>query len=327
MNFTNVGTTGKVEGFALVKKCEVRVSKNGSKFLSMILSDKTGEIDAKYWDYQEGITPEITEGSIVKVNGFETEFKGTPQLKVEMIRPALDSDRINPSDFVPTSEYDPEAMYGEICRIAKGFKDHELAALLLAVYEKYKERLLIYPAAVRLHHAMRGGLLYHSLSIIRLCEKVSEIYPQVDRDLLITGAALHDIGKCVEMDTDEYGVASRYTTRGNLLGHLVIGAIIVDETGKELGIPEETLMLVEHMILSHHGKPEYGAAVPPKFLEASILAKMDELDATLFEINDNVSDVETGEFTQRIWALDNTMLYNHGRTENTEPKANLFREE
>ena len=310
-----------------MKKCEIRVAKSGQKFLSMILSDKTGEIDAKYWDYREGVTPDMPEGSLVKVNGFETEFKGMPQLKVEMIRPALESDRLNPADFVPTTEYDPEHMYNEICKIAKGFNDPELAALLLAVFGKYKEQLLIYPAAVRLHHAMRGGLLYHSLSIIRLCEQVAEIYPQVDRELLITGAALHDIGKCVEMDADDFGVASRYTTRGNLLGHLVIGAMIVDETGKELGISEDTLMLVEHMLLSHHGKPEYGAAVPPKFLEASILAKMDELDANLFEINENVSGVETGEFTQRIWALDNIMLYNHGRIKNTEPKANLFTEE
>ena len=327
MNFTPVGTTGKVEGFALLKKSEVRVAKSGQKFLTMILSDNTGEIDAKYWDYREGITPEMKEGSLVKVSGFETEFKGMPQLKVEMIRPALDSDRLNPGDFVPTTEYDPEHMYNEICRLAKEFKDPELAALLLAVFGKYREQLLIYPAAVRLHHAMRGGLLYHSLSIIRLCEQVAKIYPQVDSDLLITGAALHDIGKCVEMDADGLGVASRYTTRGNLLGHLVIGAMIVDETGKEMGISEDTLMLVEHMLLSHHGKPEYGAAVPPKFLEASILAKMDELDANLFEINDNVSAVESGEFTQRIWALDNIMLYNHGRMENTEPKANLFRED
>ena len=177
---------------------------------------------------------------------------------------------------------------------------------------------------MRLHHAMQGGLLYHTLSILRLCQQVAKLYPTVDEDLLITGAALHDIGKIVEMDANELGLASQYTTEGNLLGHLVVGAMMVRDVAKELGTPEEKTVLVEHMLISHHGKPEFGAAVPPKFLEAIILSHLDELDATIYEVCDTYTNVNAGEFSARLWNFDNVALYNPGRAEHPEPVAKLF---
>jgi len=317
----------RVELYAMVKRSEVKTSSKGSKYLDLVLGDRTGEIDAKYWDYQEGGTPDYPANSLVKIRGSVNEFRGALQLRVEMIRPLLPSDHVDPADFVATAEYDSEAMYDEIIRLAQGFRDEDLKNLLLAIYDQYHQELLTAPAAVTLHHAMRGGLLYHTLSIIRLCQKAAEVYPQIDTDLLLTGAALHDIGKIMEMDTSELGVASQYTTDGNLIGHLVRGAIVVDEVGKELNVPAEKLMLVEHMLISHHGRPEYGAAMVPKFLEAMVLSKMDELDATVYEINDNVSKTDPDTFSPRIWSLDNARLYNHGRVDHTEPRANLLPED
>ena len=317
----------RVEGYALVKQSEVKTSTKGGKYLDMVLGDKSGEIDAKYWDYQEGATPEYPVNSMVKVRGSVNEFRGALQLRVEMIRPLLPSDHVNPEDYVTTSEYDPALLYNEIIRIAQGFSDEDLKNLLLAVYDAYRSELLVAPAAVSLHHAMRGGLLYHTLSIIRMCRKAAEVYPQIDEDLLVCGAALHDLGKIREMDFAELGIASQYTTDGNLIGHLVRGAMMVEEIGKELNTPADKLRLIEHMLISHHGKPEYGAAVQPKFLEALVLARMDELDATIYEVNDCVSKLEPETFSPRLWSLDNTRLYHHGRKNDLEPHANLLPED
>lgn len=324
MNFKPIGASDRVEGFCLVKHCEVKTSMKGAKYMDLTLSDKSGDIDAKYWDYQEGVTIVFEENSLVKVRGNIEQFRGAPQLRVELIRPALKTDNVNPADYVATAEYEPEAMYAEILRIADGFRDEALKQLLKAVYEKYKDALLYFPAAVRLHHAMRGGLLYHTLSIIRMAEKAAEIYPTIDKDLLICGAALHDLGKLKEMDANELGIAGKYTTDGNLIGHLVRGTIMVHDVAMELGTPEEKLELIEHMLISHHGKPEFGSSVRPMFLEAHVLSTLDELDAKIYEINDVLSKVDRGDFSQRLWALDDTRLYNHGRCDDLQPTANLL---
>lgn len=324
MTIKEAKTGNRIEGYFLVKRCEVKVSAKGAKYLDMLIGDKTGEMDAKYWDYDPEDTPVFETNSIIKIRGMVNEYRGAPQLRVDMVRRSLPQDHINPSDYIASSEYNPEQMFNEIIHIAQDFQDEDLKNLLITTYERYTQQLLYYPAAIRLHHAMRGGLLYHTLSIIRMCQKAAEVYPLIDRDLLICGAALHDIGKVSEMDSNELGAASQYTTDGNLIGHLVRGAIMVHDIGKELRIPEEKLMLIEHMLISHHGKPEYGAAERPKFLEASILAKLDELDATIYEISDAVGSVEAGEFTQRMWALDDVRLYNHGRTKDLKPKADLL---
>lgn len=310
--------------FALIKRIEVKTSSKGQKYMDLTLGDKDGDVDAKYWDYEEGVTPDFAVNTIVKVRGQLQEYRGAPQFRVSHIRAAVPSDNVRPEDYIAASEFEPEAMYREILAMADRFKDRDLAALLKAVYEKYKPELLLYPAAVRMHHAMRGGLLYHTLSILRLCQQVAALYPSVDEDLLLTGAALHDLGKIVEMDANELGLAGQYTTEGNLLGHLVVGAMMVREVAKEIGTPDETLMLVEHMLISHHGKPEFGAAVPPKFLEAIILSSLDDLDATIYEVCDVNENVGEREFSPRLWNFDNVRLYNHGRVSDVRPAAKLF---
>ncbi|MBQ2136071.1 MAG: HD domain-containing protein, partial [Clostridia bacterium] len=139
------------------------------------------------------------------------------------------------------------------------------------------------------------------------------IYPFVDRDLLISGAMLHDISKLEEFEVGESGIASGYSVEGNLIGHLAMGAMMIKRYAQELGINEKTAMLVEHMILSHHGEPEFGAAVRPMFIEAEILSELDLLDSRIFEMREEVSSTKADDFTGRLWALDNRKLYNHGR--------------
>lgn len=328
MNYIPVGQRQDTyDLYALVKRVEIKTSSKGQKYMDLTLGDKDGDVDAKYWDYMEGVTPDIKVNDIIKVRGQLQEFRGAPQFRVSELRPTGPADNIRPEEYIAVAEFSPEEMYRAVLKMADGFEDRDLAALLTAVYEKFKQELLLYPAAVRLHHAMQGGLLYHTLSILRMCQQVAALYPAVDEDLLITGAALHDLGKIVEMDANELGLAGQYTTEGNLLGHLVIGAMMVRDVAMEIGTPEDKFVLVEHMIISHHGKPEYGAAVPPKFLEAFILSRLDELDASIYEFCDTCSNLDAGTFSARLWNFDNVAVYNHGRVPGIRPKAELFQTE
>ena len=154
--------------------------------------------------------------------------------------------------------------------------------------------------------------MLHTASIVEMAEKTCEVYPNINRELLLAGAILHDVAKTFEMKTGKTGLCTGYTVGGELIGHLVKGAMMVNDTAKKLGITSETVTLLEHMILSHHGIPDYGAAVRPMFLEAEILSTLDSLDATIFEFDSAASKVEPGEFSDRQWMLDNRKVFNHG---------------
>ena len=225
-------------------------------------------------------------------------------------------------EFIPASEYDGEVVFSMLLKKVNEFKDEELKAIVKDIMLTNREALEVYPAAYRLHHAIVGGLMLHTASIVEMAEKTCEVYPNINRELLLSGAILHDVAKTFEMQTGKTGLCSGYTVGGELIGHLVKGAIFIDETAKKLGIDSEKVTLLEHMILSHHGVPEYGSPVRPMFLEAEILSTLDALDATVFEINNATGKVEAGEFTDRQWALDNRKLFNHGLS-STEHKVNL----
>ncbi len=315
MNFTPAGPNGLVDCFLLVKAADKKTSSKGDSYLDMTLSDKTGEINAKLWSYVSSVHGEYETGDIVKVRGIVSLYNGNPQLRIEKIRMAFPEDGVTPSDFVQSSQYSGEQMYNELYSRAEGFSDPDLKTVVTALLSENKEALLFWPAAFKLHHAILGGLLLHTLSIVRLCESVSEIYPFVNRDLLIAGATLHDIAKIREYEVSSSGLATGYTVKGNLIGHLAEGAIMIRQAAEKLGIRSESVMLLEHMVLSHHGEPDYGAAVRPMFIEAELLSELDMLDARLYEMREATADTEKGEFSGRMWSMDNRKLYNHGRND------------
>lgn len=322
MNFIEQ-RNGVVDGFALIKNIEKKTNVKGVPYLDLTLCDKDGEIAAKLWDYKEELHGEYTVDDLIKFRGQLQQYNGANQLRIDRIRAVIEADGVNITDFVPSSEYSGEMMLGEILNTLDTFRDADLKKLTKTVIDSHKEKLLYWPAAFRLHHAIRGGLLYHTLSILRLAECACRIYPSIDRELLLSGVILHDIAKLYEYEVGETtGVASSYSVKGNLLGHLVMGAMEIEETAKKLGVPEEKRILIEHMLISHHGEPEFGAAVRPLFIEAEVLCQLDTLDATVYEMAQSISEVKVGEFTQRQWALDNRKLYNHGRKP-VKPKANL----
>ncbi len=313
MNFTPLGGTNSHEGFCLIKSVEKKMTAKGVPYLDLILADNGGEISAKLWDYKETPSNQFKVYDFVKVRGTYVPFNDTIQFRVERIRAVLPEDSVAIEDYVPSACLTGEVMLAEIEKIIAEFKDEELKKLVSAVIEEYREKILYWPAAKNLHHAVRSGLLMHTLSILRMARCVCSIYRFVNYDLLCAGAILHDIAKMEEMQASSTGIAAEYTVKGNLLGHLVMGAMCVDRIGRNLGISEETLTLVEHMLISHHGTPEFGAAKLPMFIEAELLSQLDLMDARLYEMHSAVEAVDEGAFTPRQWALENRNLYNHGR--------------
>lgn len=311
MNFAEIGNNGLVEGYAVIKQCDVKTAKNGNSYLDLVLSDKEGEMYAKLWDYNEYSHDKYEANMFVKVRGTISKYNGNDQFRIERIRPVVESDGVNIADYVKSADYTGDDMFNYLTSLVNDFKDEDLKKVVSYLLEENKEKILYFPAAFRLHHAIRSGLLMHTSSIVKLCESVCKVYPFVNRELLISGAILHDIAKTVEFDVRETGIASGYTVKGNLIGHLVMGAMMVKEAGDKLNIDPEKSMLLQHMILSHHGVPEFGAAVRPSFLEAELLSQLDSMDACVYEIMDAVSGVEKGEFTNRLWALDDRKFYKH----------------
>ena len=313
MNLKSIDDSGRVEGFCIVKSVEKKTSSKGDVYLDFTLGDSSGEINAKLWRYIPAEHGEYKAQDIVKVRGTVSAYNGADQLRIERIRTAFEDDKVKIEDLVRSVGYSGEEMFEELFSLAQGFSDAELKSVVTEILSDNKEKLIYFPAAFKLHHAVRGGLLMHVLSIVRLCESVCAIYPFVDRELLISGAILHDIAKLEEFEVGELGIAQGYTVEGNLLGHLAMGAAKIDEYAKRLGISRKTSVLLQHMILSHHGEPEFGAAVRPMFIEAEILAELDLLDSRIYEMREAVSSVKPDEFSGRMWALNDRKLYNHSR--------------
>lgn len=315
MNFTPIDNRGLVEGFCIIKTIDQKTSTKGDSYLDMMLGDSDGEINAKLWRYTPELHGEFTVNQLVKIRGTISPYNGVDQLKIERIRHSTESDNVDISDFVKTATYSGEDMFEELLKIADNFSDEELKTIVTAILKDNRMCLVYWPAAFKLHHAMRGGLLLHTLSIVRLCEKVCEIYPFVDRELLISGAILHDIAKLTEFSVAESGIATGYSVEGNLLGHLAMGSMVIERYAEKLGISQNTAMLLEHMVLSHHGEPEFGAAVRPMFIEAELLSELDLMDSRIFEMREALENTNPNDFSGRLWAMDNRKLFNHNRKE------------
>lgn len=304
--------------YALIKELNEKKDKNGNGFLDLIVigSDKK-EYPAKIWRFENN--GQFATDDVIEIEYTVDNYKGKTQLNITTIKKAPDE---MIKDFIPSSEYDGKSVFSILLNKVNNFTDSELKAIVSQIMLDNRAALEVYPAAYRLHHAMVGGLMLHTASIVEMAEKICTIYPNINRELLLSGAILHDVAKTFEMNTAKSGLCSGYTIGGELIGHLVKGAMYIDETAKSLGIDSEKVTLLEHMVLSHHGVPEFGSPVRPMFLEAEILSSLDSLDATIFEINNATSKVEAGSFTDRQWALDNRKLFNHGLS-STEHKVNL----
>ncbi len=291
----------RFEGFLLVRTSDQRTGGNGAKYLDMNLADRTGEVNAKVWD--GNVEPPVP-GSVIKVRGSTLEYNGRLQLRVERIRAALPEDNVDMSTLAPCAPEAPEAMLQELVDTAEAFTNENLRRLTLRLLERFDEKLRYYPAAQRIHHAERSGLLHHTTGMLRLARKVAEQYPWLNADLLFAGVILHDLCKTEEMDSDQMGVVRDYSREGLLLGHLVLGVTRIQEAANELGIAGEEVILLQHMMLSHHGEAEFGSPRKPMFPEAEALHWVDLLDARMNEMQTAIGKLKPGVFSEKIWSLD-----------------------
>jgi 3'-5' exoribonuclease len=292
----------------LVRTKEIREKKTGEPYLSLALCDRTGEIEAKMWDNVAEVMDTFERDDFVKVKGLIQIYHNRPQLTIHKMRRLTDTE-VDFADYFPASTRNSEAMWQELRQIVSALTDPHLKALLEAVLEdpEIAARFQKAPAAKQIHHAWLGGLLEHVLSLCHLCHDVAGHYG-VDVNLLLAGAILHDVGKTYELSYDR---SFSYTTEGQLLGHMVIGLrIIADKLRALPDFPPTLRILVEHMIVSHHGRLEFGSPKLPQFPEALLLHYLDDMDSkmecmrALVEHDRQVD----GNFTAYNSSLERTVL-------------------
>lgn len=299
------------QGFFYIKVSEQKQTTTNNRYMNFTFSDNTGDINAKLWDWDDDNVVRFAAGNVVWAKGQVIDWQGQLQFKIDRIRRTIDSDNINPSDFIPSAPYDGEEMYAYIEQKVLEMKNTELATLVMAVMVKYRVNLIYYPAAKKNHHSVRSGLLFHIMTMLKNAEGIANVYSILNRDLLYAGVILHDIGKIEEMSVTEYGIVNDYTPEGVMLGHLIQGIKIISEIAGELKINKEIVMLLEHMILSHHYEPEFGSPKYPMFPEAEILHYLDVMDARLYDMAKAYETTAEGSFSERIWSLENRQIYKH----------------
>lgn len=284
----------KVQDIYLCKKAQVATTKTGKEYINVILSDKTGSVDAKIWEPNSGGIDDFDVLDYVDIVGDVTSFNGALQINIKRIRKCREGE-YDPSEYLPVSEFNIEEMYTELLEMANSVKNESLRALLTEIFvkdEKFVKAFKNCSAAKSVHHGFVGGLLQHTLAVAKLCDFYSGNYPILNRDLLISAALCHDIGKVKELSAFP---ENDYTDEGQLLGHIVMGYEMVGEYAKNVpDFPVKKLDELKHCILAHHGELEFGSPKKPALIEALALNFADNTDAkmeTLTELfkssNDN----------------------------------------
>ena len=298
----------RYEGFLLVRSAEKRKDVKGNDYVDMNLTDRTGEINCKIWNWDS--LEEVPEtGNAVKVRGTVQEYNGRLQLRVEKWRKSTPEDPVDMSLLVPCAPRKPEDMMKEIRETVASFTSEKLRKLTEGMLEAAGGDLNWFPAAQRMHHAERSGLLHHTSDMLRVAKAMLEVYPWMNRDLLLAGVIIHDLGKIDELKSDQAGNVTDYTRDGQLLGHLVRGITNLNRVADRLGIQGETVVLLEHMLLSHHGESEYGSPKAPMFPEAEALHWIDIMDArmnTMKSVEDKTPD---GAFSEKVFSLDRRVYH------------------
>jgi len=318
-DLTELTKGSNTDHFLMIRKIEIRNTKTGKKFLSMELGDQSGSINANVWNDTAGFDNVANKGrvgSIIKVLGSVDEFQGVPQIKVSSIRLTTPADNVEVQDFLPRSLKDSEAMEKELLARIDEISNTYLKELLKNIFSgKRMEKFKTAPAGKSWHHGYIHGLIEHTMEMIKICDLMCDFHPEINRDLLIAGAILHDFGKTEELS---YNSAFEYSDKGKLIGHIVICASMIEEETKKLAdFPEELKNLLIHLVLSHQGKLEYASPVVPKTVEAIALYQADELSA---KVNAYIGVLNSDMATEGNWTkfihLAQTDLYKNTLSDN-----------
>lgn len=278
---------------------------NKSNYLSIVFQDDTGTIDAKLWNASDEHMKNLTLGAVVRGKADIIKYSDDRQMKLISID-NISYQESQQVQFLAKAPIEGEQMIEEIMRYIKKISNMKLYTLVKHLFEENMEKMKIYPAASKNHHEFLSGLAYHTLSMLKIAESMIQVYPQLNADLIYAGIALHDLGKTVELSGP---VVPSYTLEGKLLGHISIAQAMVYEAAKQLHIEGEEVTLLQHMILSHHGKNEYGSPVLPQIREAEVVYLIDNIDARMHMFDKALDQVEPGEYSKRIFALENRTIY------------------
>lgn len=308
------------EDYALVKSCQVGYTRNKDPFLTIVLANKEKEVEAKLWasEFPFGYEPkELQEmwkgGTIVKFTGETNVFRDKLQLKLTTID-AVSEDKVNIENLIPTAPISLQQLEEETYRMVEEIQDPTLQRITMDLFNKFHDRFFRFPAAKKHHHAYVGGLAYHTLSMAKLATSIASMYPVIDKDVLLSGTLLHDMGKCIELSG---AFDTTYTTEGNMIGHITLMVMevdrIVQSLKEEKEIDEEKVVQLIHLIQSHHGKMEYGSPKEPMTLEAAVLHQVDMIDSSVEMYKETLKDMEEGEveFSHPIGQVYKPFQYHH----------------
>ena len=297
--------TDHIVGQLLVVSATKGTTDKGLNYLNITFQDKSGSIEAKKWDASDEDLRVLAPGSVVLVDGIVNLYKNQPQLKVVGVS-KVDKADVDMNNFARVSPVPLEELKAKLDKYLNSFKDKDVEKVTKAVISHFYDRYITYPAAVKVHHEFGSGILHHSIFMADVADAIAHIYTQVDRDILVAGALLHDIGKTIEYENP---IAPVQTAEGKLCGHIAIGYHEFKTVVDSLGITSEVPMLLEHMILAHHGTLEFGSPVMPATREALLLSEIDMLDSRQMILDKALDQVKEGEFTPRLWMMDDTSFY------------------
>lgn len=297
-----------INAIYILKTVEFKTSANKKTYLDIVLSDNTGDVSAKWWDAGESEYISLTTNKLYYVNARVDMWREALQLSLNKIKIADDEDQKCIGEFVPSAPISPQEMLEEIYLFTAKINNADIRSVVMKMLDEKEEKLLYYPAAKSLHHAIRSGLMYHIIRMLRTAEALSKIYEGVNSDLLYAGVIIHDLAKIGELSSNELGIAE-YSKQGQLLGHIVMGVEEVDRAGRLMGVSEEVLLMLKHMIVSHHYEPEYGSPKKPMFLEAELLHHIDLIDARVYDYQNATRNVAPGHFSEPVWSLDRRNIY------------------
>lgn len=301
----------------MIEDLDEKIDSKNNPYISFTGKDKTGSLDCRLWGYDLNKLGDIKNGDIVMAKGYVEEFNNKKQFKIlksdkgrYMLRPSKDEDNLNLEDFIRVSPSPYGLMISEINEMIFKYSNIELQRLCLRFLDKYKNELEYYPGAKNVHHAYKTGWLYHIYNMMKMGNSLADIY-NLNKDLLLTGVLLHDIGKIPAMVSDLNGCVNDFTLEGAMLEHIVLGIKMLADLTKDIEIKKETITLIEHMISSHHGNLEWGSPVMPMFPEAEALHYLDNMDAKLNIMSEILDTVEEGKTTEKIFSLGNRRIYKH----------------
>lgn len=290
----------------LVKECKNGTTSKGAPYLNLVLQDSSGTIDGKFWDVKPADAEKVHVGRIAMFSFEVLLYNQNLQLRINRVE-EVDESQVDLSGFVIASEVSEQERRAKLEHYLDMIANPVYRRLTEGMLAKTGEKYFTYPAASRIHHSFLGGLSEHSLSMAAMCEAVCEHYPQLNRDLMLAAALIHDIGKTAEMSG---AVTTEYTLEGKLEGHISLANGWLSEVAAGLGLEgSEEAILLHHMILSHHGHYEYGSPVLPMLIEAEALCMIDNLDARMNTLKAALDATKPGSWTSRLFSLDNRQFY------------------